>query len=259
MHKGILTCGLALAVAAFATGCGSSSSNDPFGPEPDYAEVQGRFDHPTGTFNAANAGSVIGSANGSSDANVGGVFSGGSAATPGAAATQSLQILSGSAQFVCSDLQAGNRSGSCACPSGGSFTYEMDGGGDPNNSDITMKVRAQACASGDATVDGTEFVHVSSTKNASGQTDFRMLFVIHVTVRKGAQTHTLDAAEQYASGTLQIAVKVDDGWVTVVIQTAPSSITYEVRDKDGTWTCKDQNGAGTCTSSKGGPPVSFSQ
>ena len=40
-------------------GCGSSSSSDPFGPEPDYASVQERFTHPTGTVSDRNMSSIF--------------------------------------------------------------------------------------------------------------------------------------------------------------------------------------------------------
>ncbi len=254
--KSLVACGVV--AMAMLVGCGSGGSSDPFGSEPDYNEVQGHFDHPDGTFNGSNAGAVFNNANGSGDANVGGVFSGGSASSSSSGVQQkALHILGGNAQLSCSDLQAGNRSGSCACPSGGSFSYEVDGGGDQSNSDMTMKLRMNACASDDVVVDGSEFLHMSETKDPSGQAQLRMLFVIRATVKKGADTHTLDLAEEYDNGTLQIAVKVDDGWVAVVIKQSANGTTYQVRDKDGTWTCNYQNGSGTCTSDKGGQPVTF--
>ena len=256
MHSRLLACGGLLAMTAmtaFGAGCGSGSSSDPFGPEPNYDEVQGRFDHPDGTFDPSKAGSVIGSANGSSDANVGGVFSGGAGgagattASPGATTTKVLHILGGNPQVACSDLQAGNRSGSCACPAGGSVAYAIDGAADQSNADFTMKVRLSACAAADVVVDGSEFVHMVSTKNASGQADFRMLFVVDATVTKAGATHTLDIAEEYDTGTLRVAVKVDDGWVAVVVQTSGSGTTYQIKDKNGTWTCAASGESYTCS------------
>jgi hypothetical protein len=263
MHKGFGVCA-AVAVAFAVAACGSSGSgSDPFGAEPDYNAVQGHFDHPDGTFNGGNAGSVMGNATGSADANVGGVFSGGGTSTSGSGVQQkALHILGGttSSQLACSDLQAGNRTGSCTCPSGGSFSYEVDGGGSQSNSDFTMKLRMNACASQDVVVDGTEFLHMVSSQGAGGAQSFNMLFVVTATVSKGGVTHTLDLAEQVdSSGTLRLAVKVDDGWVVVSVKEGASGVTYEVKDKDGTWTCNYQNGAGTCTSDHGGQPVSFKQ
>ncbi len=248
MHRCLLACGLS-AVTAFGVGCGSSSSSDPFGAEPDYQEVQGRFDHPDGTFDPSKAGSVIGNANGSGDANVAGVFSGGgtSSSSSSSTTTKALHVLGGSAQLSCADLQAGNRSGTCACPSGGDFQYEVEGGGNQSNADVTMKVRLDACSSGAVSVDGSEFMHMVATKNAAGQEDFRMLFVVKATVKNGAQSHTLDIAEEYDSGVLRIAVKVDDGWVAVTIKASGGSATYTVQDKSGSWTCTEASGSYSCS------------
>jgi len=239
-------------------GCGSSSSgSDPFGGEPDYNEVQSRFDNPTGTFNSGNAANVIGNATGSGDANAAGVFSGGSTSSSGVQ-QKALHILGGAnAQTTCADLEAGNRSGSCSCPSGGSFDYAVEGGGDQNNADVTMKIRLNACSSNDVTVDGSEFMHMTSSKNAAGQSELRTLFVVKANVKKGAETHSLDIAEELDAGTLRIAVKVDDGWVTVTIRSTGTGGSYEIRDKDGTYTCTYDNGQGQCTSSKGGQPIAF--
>jgi hypothetical protein len=256
MHKGLFACSVLTTLGLM--GCGSSSSgSDPFGQEPDYNEVQGHFDHPDGTFNAANASGVLGNANGSGDANAAGVFTGGSSSSSSGVQQKALKILGGNPQLSCADLSAGHESGSCACPSGGSFDYQLSGAGGQSNADVTMKVHLNACASNDVVVDGSEFLHMTSSKNASGQTDFTMLFVVKATVQKGAETHTLDIAEEYGNGEVRIAVKVDDGWVTVVIKSNGSTGSYEVRDKNGTWTCTYDSTGGSCTSSNGGQPVAF--
>src|SRR5690349_15558696 len=97
---------LLVAIASFGLGgCGSSSSSDPFGPEPDYASVQQRFTNPTGTISERNMGSVFARYSEQKRAqSLGGLGLGGGAATtttepsPGDSATthsKALHILSG--------------------------------------------------------------------------------------------------------------------------------------------------------------------
>jgi hypothetical protein len=250
---------LGVSAISFVVGCGSSSSGDPFGAEPDYGAVKAHFDHPDGTFGSGNAASVFASSTGSGSANVGNVFapSGGSSSPGGgnvATKSKSLRILGDGSAFHCTALEAGQRSGSCACPTSGSFSYQIDGAqtASGQSSDVTMKLRIDACAAGDTVVDGHEFLHMTSS-SAGGNASYSMLFVVDIDVRKGAESHHWDLQESYSNGKVELAARVDDGWVVVVASTSSdgTSGTFTVRDRNGSWTCTETAGAGSCTSDKG--------
>jgi hypothetical protein len=250
--------GAALAALAVVVSACSSGSDDPFGAEPDYGAVRAHFDHPDGTIGSGNLSDVMARSSGSGDANVGGVFGGGSSSSSssnsGGITSKSLHFLSNDTAFHCSALEAGQQSGSCACPSGGSFSYEIDGqssgSGQSRSSDATMKFSIDACASGDTVVSGKEFLHIS-TSSQSGTVDYSMLFVVNATIVKAGVTHTLDLEEEYANGKVDLAIHVDDGWVVVSASGSAGNGTLTIRDRNGTWTCSSQNGAGTCTSDSG--------
>jgi len=240
-------------------GCSSGGSGDPYGATPDFNVVQGRFDHPDGTLNSGNAGSVFGTMGTSSSAGAVNVFGGGSSssssssssATPGAATTQALHLLTTTSSTPsCPALQQGQKSGSCACPSGGTFQYEIDGDttASNGNADVTMRVAASACASGNVTIDGTEYANIKSSAGS-----FAMLVEADLTVTEPGKTVTLNLDESITDGGLALAVKVADGYV---VMTATSNGTgggtFTIRDRQGTWTCTSANGTGGSCTGPGG-------
>jgi hypothetical protein len=247
-----------------AVGCSSSSSSDPFGPTPDFAPVEARFQAPTGTFATGTESSVVtGLTNqkqtSSSSFSVGGAPSTSTQSVRGFQ-LQSLRTLdaNGGSSF-CTALQSGSESGSCACPNGGSLAYDLSGmkqlqGYQSGPIDVTLKVRANACAVQDAYIDGTEFVKMKSNGTPNAQ-DLMMLFDLHLMVSAKGESERLDADFEYLNGKFWFSVSVNDGNVVVGSETWDSSTksgTIVIKDRNETWTCTFTNGKGTCMSDHGG-------
>ena len=261
-----------LAFGAFcgvaAVGCSGGSTNDGFGPEPDFAQVEAKYQAPTGTFAVGTEGAVFGGfasqAKGSSSGfAIGGTTSGSSdSAMTGGIQMKSLHALggdSGSTSDFCPAFKSGQESGSCACPNGGTLAYDFTGMKalqqyKSGPIDITLRVRANACQANGATVDGSEFVKMKSAGTPSAK-DLTMLFDIHLSATANGQTARIDADFLYVNGKFWYGVSVNDG--TVVVSSASSwnqateTGTIYVHDRNETWTCALVNGAGSCTSDKG--------
>jgi hypothetical protein len=263
-----------LSLASFAlvvAGCSGSDSSDPFGAEPDYASVQQRISSPTGTVSERNMASIFSRYSEQRDmsslGNVGlGTSTGTSTttATGGGTATthsQALHILGGSSGLTasCSALAQGNVTGSCSCPSGGSFAYDFSGLRSVQQStgpiDASLKVRFDGCHMNDLGLDGREFVHFHANRGGSSVdlNSLDLVLVADLTVSKAAETHTIDLAAILRQGQMEIAVAVDDGWVTIKATSSGASGagTIVVRDRNGTWTCDVTNGSGTCRDASG--------
>jgi hypothetical protein len=257
------TSAIVLIGLACIVGC-SSSSNDPFGPTPDFQQVQARFNAPTGTFAAGTESGVLAGLSQQRSAQSGGFGIGGtSSSSTGAAGgttAQSLRFLdaNGGTAF-CPALANGAESGSCACPNGGTLAYDLSGMQAMKNYhggaiDVTLKVRAEACTMSDASIDGTEFAKITSNGTPS-QTDLMMLFDLHLTATAKGQTERVDADFEYLNGKFWFSVAVNDGSVVVSSDSAFDSTTKTgtivVKDRNETWTCTFTSGKGSCTSDKG--------
>lgn len=252
---------VATAVLALAVGgCGSSSeSGDDLGPDPDLASVQTRFDKPDGTFSSSNAAQVFDRGADGSGAATGFNFAGPMGGGGGASSTKNvgIQILEarggGASPFACSALQSGQTSGSCACPSGGSFDYSMRADGAGAVRSALMKIRMNKCATGSGSIDGNEYLDIRTDATDQKAPKFSMLLVINADVTHEGVTKHIDLQSRFSNGAAEIAVKVDDGWVVVSVKAASdgSGGTWSVRDKNGSWTCTVDDGHGTCKSDKG--------
>jgi hypothetical protein len=262
-----------IAASSFAlvtVGCSGAGSSDPFGAEPDYAAIQQRISSPTGTASERNMSTIFSRYSEQRDmsslSNVG-VGSSTSAttttATGGTSTThsQALHILGGgsSLKTSCSALAQGSLTGHCSCPSGGSFTYDFNGLRSAQQStgpiDASIKVRFDACQMDDIGLDGREFVHLHANHGGSSL-DFDALdlvLVADLTVSKAAETHTIDLAAILHQGQMEIAIAVDDGWVTIqgTSSGAAGSGSFVVRDRNGAWTCDVTNGSGSCHDDQG--------
>jgi hypothetical protein len=258
-----------LALGSFglvAAGCSGSDSSDPFGPDPDYASVQQRFSSPTGTVSERNMSKLFARYSDQRDASaLGNVGLGTSTTTTTSSGTsgthsQALHILGGSSGLAasCSALAQGSTTGSCACPAGGSFTYDFGGLRAVQQSsgpiDAALKVRFDACHMNDVGLDGREFVHVHAERGGSSVdvNTLDILLVADLTVSKGAETHSIDLAAMVRKGEVEIALAVDDGWVTIrATSSAAGTGSFVIRDRNGSWTCDVQSGSGTCHDEQG--------
>jgi hypothetical protein len=260
-----LTLVAASSFALVAIGCSGSDSSDPFGAEPDYAAVQQRISSPTGTISERNMSTIFSRYSEQRDmsalSNVGigsSTSTTTTTATGGTATThsQALHILGGSSGLTasCSAVAQGNLTGSCACPSGGSFAYDFSGLRSVQQStgpiDASIKVRFDGCHMNDVGLDGREFVHLHANRGGSSidPNSLDLVLVADLTVSKGAETHTIDLAAILRQGQMEIAVAVDDGWVTIKATSSgiAGSGSFVVRDRNGSWTCDVNNGSGTC-------------
>lgn len=265
-----LTFVAASSLGLVVAGCSGSDSSDPFGPEPDYASVQQRIQSPSGTISERNMSALFSkyseqrgmSALGNVGLGTSTTTSSGTGTGTATTHSQALHILGGSSGLTstCSALAQGNTTGSCACPSGGTFAYDFEGLRVIQQSsgviDASLKVRFDACHMNDLGLDGREFVHVHAARGGSSVdlNSLEVLLVADLTVSKGAETHTIDLAAIVHKGEMEIALAVDDGWVTI---RATSSATadagsFVIRDRNGAWTCTVNNGSGTCHDDKGG-------
>src|SRR5262249_29214909 len=149
--------------------------------------VQGHFDHPDGTFTADNASNVFGSTSSTSSVpNLTGTSTDTSSSSTGTGVgTRSLHFL-GNPTISCAALDQKQTSGSCACPNGGDFQYQIEPSGGGGGGDSTAVVRAAftACSANDVTIDGKEFAKVT-TSQAAGT--FSMFAVLDLNVQKGGQ------------------------------------------------------------------------
>ncbi len=255
--------------ALVAVGCGSSGSTDPFGAEPDYAAIQQRISSPTGTISERNMSAVFARYSQQRDMSaLGNVGIGSSTTTTtgtgGSSTTthsQALHILGGSSglQASCSALAQGNLTGSCSCTSGGSFTYDFSGIGSVQQAtgpvDASIKVRFDACQMDDLGLDGREFVHLHANRGGSSLdlNSLDLVLVANLVVSEAAETHTIDLAAVLHQGEMEIAIAVDDGWVTIEATSsgAAGSGSFVVHDRNGSWTCDVTNGSGTCHDDQG--------
>jgi hypothetical protein len=257
-----------LSLSSFAlvvAGCSGSDASDPFGAEPDYAAVQQRISSPTGTASERNMSALFSRYSEQRDMSALGNVGIGSAssstattATGGTTTThsQALHILGGGSGLTasCTALAQGNLTGSCSCPSGGSFAYDFSGLRSVQQStgpiDASIKVRFEGCHMNDVGLDGREFVHIHANRGASSidVSSLDLVLVADLTVSKAAETHTIDLAAILRQGQMEIALAVDDGWVTIKATSSGTSGSgsFVVRDRNGSWTCDVNNGSGTC-------------
>jgi|GEM_PF-2882528 len=263
------------ASALAAAGC-SVASDDPFGPEPDFVTLEQRFVLPTGTLTEANAAAVLARYEDERRAapriELGAVPPGARErpmAAGGAAGvrSQALHLLALAetgrpTNPRCLAIDHGDARGSCACPEGGAFAYDFSEVRAAQQSRgpaaATLKVRFDACRSGDVAIDGREVVRLEV--QGPGRDDrgdgerTRVSFVFaDLTVERGGEEHAVVVAARPAGDDLELALQVGDGWISVRGGTfAPGSAGgFVLRDREATWTCTTQGTARRCTTDAG--------
>jgi hypothetical protein len=267
-----------LAVVAMSTvsalvGCSSSSSSSqtPFGTQPDFNQLQASFASPTGTFTSDKASGVFTTFNNDNTANsplgaatsVGGI----GGASAGTTQMMSLHILGGGGQPMstssdlswCSALSAGQTEGSCGCPSGGDLYWNFEGistlESNTSSVDATLEIAAKSCSLDGASIDGTEFLHIAGDFSSADPTDYEMVYAIDLTETAPDVSVTIDMDAALIDGNEWVLVAVSDGNVAVSVDGSWDSSTgtgsIQVKDRNDTWSCQLVNGAGTCTGTAG--------
>lgn len=243
-------------LGVLAVGCGGD--DDEGFSDAEIAAFDARFSQPDGTLSGGNVAGVISGAQDNRSSMAGANVTGNSQATGGTEGGGTITKKSGelvplaSNGSYCSALMSGQTQGSCECPNGGSFDYEMRGAGaGGGTSNTLMRIKMNACASGSSVIDGSEYLSMQSDASDQRNPKFSMLFVIKATITSDGKTKKIDAQMRYSNGMSEIAVRVDDGWVIVGTKSSGGTVTYNIRDRNGSWTCVYESNKGTCTSDKG--------
>lgn len=244
-------------LGALAIGCGGDEEQG--FTDAEIAAFDARFANPDGTLSGGNVASVISGAKDNQSSMAGANVTGNSQATGGSEGGSTIAKKSGdlsplaNSGSYCNALVSGQTQGSCECPNGGSFDYEIRGAGAGGGSasNTLMRIKMNACASGSSVIDGSEYLSMQSDTTDQRNPKFSMLFVINATITEGGKSKKVDAQMRYSNGLTEIAVRVDDGWVIVGTKSAGGTVTYTVRDRNGSWTCVYDGKGGTCTSGKG--------
>ena len=242
---------LAMVLAAVAVACGSNDNGGSAGSL-DVAAVNAHFDNPDGTVSDGNIGSVLSSRDSASGADLGVAGTSGSSSSSGTS-KQSLRFLDDSVTSSCTAFSSGQRAGSCACPNGGSFDYDIEAAGDQQSGAGTMHFNLNACDTGGSVANGSEYIHFE-TSGQGAETKSTILIVLDVTVaEKNGKTIHIDAQERFSNGVFELAAKVDDGWVSTSYgyDKSTGNATVTVKDKNGTLSCSDEAGKYTCTGTGG--------
>jgi len=258
---------LLLAAVAATAAVGCADDQDPFGPEPVYATVERRFEA-TGELTSANAAAAFAHHEEEQKAAgaiaLGGPFlqaDGALGQAWGDLRSQALHLLElaergRSTDWRCAAIEHGDVAGECACPTGGRFLYDLSGARAVRRArgpaSAVLKVRFDACAAGDVTIDGREIVRVETQAGRELDGDASVLVVTDVAIDGRSARRTFERAARIAGGEVESALEVGSGWVTFRVTgargSAPGSAPrVAVRDRNGTWACEGAAGHGSCT------------
>ena len=261
----ILWATLGTATAFGSMGCSSSTSGGSGGggAAPDFGTLETTLTKPTGTFDETQAGPVTDGFNTQLTASESNGLGGGSSSSSKSFMGGELALTSLEPQNVnasCPGLKSGG-AGSCACPMGGTITYDLPPGGvekvlgDKTNTapiDQTISLKVAACGDEASVYDGSYYIKVKSAQ--ADRKDLFILYAIHLAVT-GAKMGKYDVDYLLKDGKVTFAIEVKDGKVLVSAsgnwdkKTKTGTIT--VTDKNGTWTCMAVNGKGMCTDKDG--------
>ena len=209
--RGVLF-GLAMAALSAAIGCGDSGDS-PFGPDPDFATLNQHLSTPTGTISAP-------------------------AVTRSATAIDAIRAPEISAvdlaaiapsKTSCDALGHHDLTGTCACPSGGSFEYDFSAFAGAQGP-VTLRMRLVQCGVGGVVLDGSAFTQVNAGKAIAEDA--------HVDMTQDGTTTSLDV---WSAGDAFFArASVDDGAIVVGTAGPPAKGPLDqvtVHDRSATWTC----------------------
>ncbi len=248
---------IAFTALAFSLGLFACTNQDDK-PSKSASAALGSVQNPTGSFDADNANDAFSSYSSDKKSSSPLQSAGGGSGGSGSSSTQALHILSGVQQSQCSE---GSK---CACPSGGSFTYQKQ------DSDYGPALSASfdSCVFDDGNGFTGDMLLLVSDKPllksdkadkadvgsdaASGQS---MLLAADGTFTNGTDTIKADVVFLHERGVDYLAVEVKDGKVVIGVRESDGAAV--VYAKDTTWLCQPgADGNYDCQEQSSGKKVS---
>lgn len=238
-------------LAAIEVGCVASDA-EAFGAAPSFAEVEQRLEAPTGELSVETAQAVFErfaemraatssiTLGGRASFDVGGSLAG--------IHSQALHLLGlaergSSMAWRCGAIEHGDAAGTCACPDGGSFTYDFREvrslRGARGAASAELKVRFEACREGETAATGSEFVQVTGGQRTSRSFD-EVLVAADLALSGGERAGDLALFVRVLGSDVEAAVPLEGGaWVTVrpLGEDRSGAARFAVRDRVGDWTC----------------------
>jgi hypothetical protein len=228
---GVSSC-VAFVLGSMLVGCGGGASPDAFGPDPDFATLDGRLSTPTGTLSTTTVDAAV------------------SALDAVRAPELSIDALArvSPSNTTCDALGHRDATGTCACPAGGTFTYDFSEIADrarPPGSVATLRMKLDHCAIGDHVLDGKQF--------AERDGDTIRAFTAELTVTRAA--NAVDVVVWSTGSGEWARAAGSDGEIVVGATPKPSSDTPSesviVKDRQTTWTCSVSDAGQRCSSANG--------
>ncbi|HEY8078159.1 MAG TPA: hypothetical protein VIF62_28725 [Labilithrix sp.] len=217
--------------------------------------------NPTGSFGADNAGDAFSKYGSDKKSSSGLASTGGGSSAGGSTTTQSyrLHILAGNVQSTACEEGA-----KCACPSGGSFTYQKQ------NSDYGPALSASfdSCVFDDGNGFSGDMLLLQSDKpllksdkadvGTDAASDASLLLAADGTFTNGSDSIKADVVFLHERSVDYLAVEVKDGKIVIgVRETDGLAVVYA---KDTTWVCKPDASANyDCQEQSSGQKVSASK
>jgi hypothetical protein len=198
-------------LAAILVGCGPSS-DDTFGPDPDFGKLDAQST-PTGTI--------------SHDGVARGVSIVDAVRAPEVSILDLPHVTA--SKTSCAALAHGDATGTCACSGGGSFAYDFSDLVGAHEGTPVLRMRLDQCSVSGQVLDGREFAELPANAEPIVTADLG-----------GVQVWRTNGAWWSRIG-------VSDGAIVVGPDQDPSRHDVVVKDRAATWTCDDQR----CTSPGG--------
>ncbi len=245
---------IAFTALAFSLGLFACTSQDDNKPSKSAGAALGSVQNPTGSFDSDNASDAFAKWSSDKSSSSGLQSTGGGGSGGGSTTTQSLHILSGTVQQTsCAE------GAKCACPSGGSFSYEKQ------SSDYGPAISASfdKCVfddgsgfSGDMLLLESDKPLLKSDKADVGADDGgkSLLLAAEGTFTNGTDSINADVVFLHERGVDYLAVAVKDGKIVIGVRESDGAAV--VYAKDTTWLCtRDESLDYTCKEQSSGKKV----
>jgi hypothetical protein len=237
----MLAASVVTTASLLACGGGGGASNDGFGPDPDFSTLDARLGAPTGTMSTPEVGAAVRVLEAMQSPEL---------------AIDVLATVTPS-KTTCAALGHHDTTGTCGCPSGGTFDYDFDelAGRASDGAPATLRLRFARCAAGGVVLDGEEF--------AAFQAGAVTARTAHLVVTGASSGSAASGASQDvvvwsapASADVWARVAVSDG--AIVVGTAAHAGSKDgagdqivVKDRRATWTCSVHDAEPQCTGPDG--------